>query len=145
MWFAAFADALMSALRRIGLDGTDLAKATCGTCPPDDQLRRNSAAPAKPLQAAIITHDRAFRSVFRLVVFVKDVAHLGVLLFAGGLARRLGFFTRSVQRPGYRLLLLGGRGNEVGERLGQNFLRFADAASREYLLKRLNLSCSEVP
>ena len=31
LWFAAFAYVLMAALRRIGLGGTELAKATCGT------------------------------------------------------------------------------------------------------------------
>ena len=31
LWFAAFAYVVMAALRRIGLTGTDLAKATCGT------------------------------------------------------------------------------------------------------------------
>ena len=31
LWFAAFAYVLMAALRRIGLVGTDLSRATCGT------------------------------------------------------------------------------------------------------------------
>ncbi len=31
LWFASFAYVLMCAVRRIGLDGTDLARATCGT------------------------------------------------------------------------------------------------------------------
>ena len=31
LWFASFAYVLMCALRRIGLEGTELARATCGT------------------------------------------------------------------------------------------------------------------
>jgi hypothetical protein len=31
LWFAAFAYVVMAALRRIGLIGTDLSRATCGT------------------------------------------------------------------------------------------------------------------
>jgi hypothetical protein len=31
LWFAAFAYVMMAALRRIGLTGTDLSRATCGT------------------------------------------------------------------------------------------------------------------
>ena len=31
LWFAAFAYVVMAALRRIGLGGTELARATCGT------------------------------------------------------------------------------------------------------------------
>jgi hypothetical protein len=31
LWFAAFAFVLVAGLRRIGLAGTELAKATCGT------------------------------------------------------------------------------------------------------------------